>query len=197
MIINTPNTLLRGLFLLGVMVLISACASSSQTIPEGDFRERTQMQEADGVRVTAGVPSARESRQIFGRSLYKKGIQPVWLKVENSRDIPVTFLPVGLDPQYFTPLEVANFGVSDKQSPESLVDTFFLNQSISLIVMPGEELSGFIFTKLDEGTKGFNVDIASVSGFNTFTFFIQVPGLNIDHYATDWQNLTRQIRLST
>ena len=185
---------LRFPALLLCTLLLSACASSPQTastIPEGDFRDRIQTQENEGIRVSAGVPSAKESQKLFGQPLYKRGIQPVWLRIENMRDVPVTFLPVGLDAKYFTPLEVANYGTADKKPPKDLVDQYFLDQSISLIIPPGEELSGFIFSKLDEGTKTFNVDIAGsgVEGFVTFTFFIPVPGLNIDHYSVDWGKL--------
>jgi hypothetical protein len=60
---------------------------------------------------------------------------------------------------------------------------------MDLIVLPGEELSGFIFTRLDEGTKSFNVDVIFRGGFSTFPFFIPVPGLKIDHYKVDWKNL--------
>jgi hypothetical protein len=94
-----------------------------------------------------------------------------------------------LDPQYFSPLEVANIDATQSENPGSLVDDFFIDQSISLIILPGEQLSGFVFSKLDEGTKAFNVDIVGEDDFETFTFFIQVPGLQIDHYAVDWRNL--------
>ena len=173
-------------------LLLTACASSPDAvIPEGDFRERIQIREKGGIEVSAGVPSAKESKELFDQPLYKRGIQPVWLRIENNRDEPVTFLPVGLDAKYYTPLEVANYDSADKKPPMALVNQYFLDQSISLVIPPGEELSGFIFTKLDEGTKAFNVDIAGggAEGFVTFTFFIPVPGLNIDHYSVDWDNL--------
>jgi hypothetical protein len=102
-----------------------------------------------------------------------------------------------LDPQYFTPLEVAHTDLkSNKKNPAKLVDPFFLSKGIgALQVRPGETRSGFIFSKLDEGTKAFNVDIvgasdeAGMADFHTFTFFIPVPGLNIDHYNIDWETL--------
>ncbi len=49
--------------------------------------------------------------------------------------------------------------------------------------------SGFMFTRLDEGTKAFNVDIIGDDWFHTFTFFVPVPGLRADHYNIDWANL--------
>jgi hypothetical protein len=156
---------------------------------QGDFLQRKQTQEGVDIRVSAAVPSAKETRELFGKNLYRRGIQPVWLKIENQKDSAITFLPVGLDPQYFTPLEVANVDAKKDVPTTNLVDEFFLSQSISLVILPGKELSGFIFTKLDEGTKAFNVDIASDDNFETFTFFIPVPGLNIDHYAIDWNAL--------
>ncbi len=73
--------------------------------------------------------------------MYKQGIQPVWLEISNNRETRVSFLPVGLDPQYFTPLEVANNELKDKNKadPASLVDEFFLNQGMgALEVLPGQ-----------------------------------------------------------
>jgi hypothetical protein len=35
--------------------------------------------------------------------MYARGVQPVWLKIENRRDHIVAFLPVDLDSYYFTP----------------------------------------------------------------------------------------------
>jgi hypothetical protein len=159
------------------------------SLAKGSFEERIQVQERDGIRISAGVPSREETRDIFGKNLYKRGIQPVWLGIENQREEAVTFLPVGLDEKYFTPLEVANFDVGEDEPPMALVNRFFLDQSINLVIQPGEEISGFIFSALDEGTKAFNVDITGEDKFLTFTFFIPVPGLNIDHYQVDWGNL--------
>jgi len=188
--------------LAGTLLFVAACSStpSSQvySAPEGDWKARTTSQEKDGIKVSAAVPSAKESKEIFGKPLYKDGIQPVWLEISNNRERKVSFLPVGLDPQYFTPLEVANNDLKDKSKadPASLVDEFFLNQGIgTLEVLPGQTRRGFIFSKLDEGTKAFNVDVVGAGGgtditdFETFTFFIPVPGLNIDHYNVDWKNL--------
>jgi len=193
-VINPNPRLFLRFALLGLacIILLSACAGTPDLfthIPEGDYRERIQVQEANDVRVSAAVPSAKETAEIFGKPLYKRGIQPVWLKIENDRNEAITFLPVGLDPQYYSPLEVANLDATESQRPELMVDEFFMDQSISLVIQPGQELSGFVFSKLDEGTKAFNVDIVGRDSFDTFTFFVQVPGLQIDHYSVDWRNL--------
>ncbi|MEE4173334.1 MAG: LssY C-terminal domain-containing protein [Xanthomonadales bacterium] len=174
------------------MLLLASCAAGPEPVaplPEGDFRERLVVQERDGIRVTAGVPSARETEALFREKLYKQGIQPVWLRIENRRDEIVSFLPVGLDPQYYSPLEVANLEAARSTEPEELLDPFFLEQRMRLYIEPGSSTSGYVFSSLDEGTKSFNVDIVGESHFDTFTFFIPVPGLRIDHYDVDWRNL--------
>jgi hypothetical protein len=186
--------------LTGALLFLAACASAPtpvNSLPEGDWKARAQTQSTDDITVSAAVPSAKETRQLFGKPLYKQGIQPVWLQFNNQTSSPITFLPVGLDPQYFTPLEVANvdFKSTRKGKSAPLIDPFFISQSIgALTIQPGETRSGFIFSKLDEGTKAFNVDVGSSnsaghSDMYTFTFFIPVPGLNIDHYSVDWHGL--------
>jgi hypothetical protein len=176
------------------LVLVVACSSTPQTAPEyeGSYLDRAQSQERDGIRVTAAVPSAAESKAIFGRPLYKRGVQPVWLKIENNRDEFVSFLPVGLDPVYFTPIEAANMDLKDKKKvsdKRSLINEQFFEAGMISNVPAGGQRSGFVFSRLDEGTKAFNVDLIGKSGFTPFTFFIPVPGLRIDHHSVDWENL--------
>lgn len=173
--------------------LLSACASSSQPPPqlEGTYLDRAQTQEKDGIRVTAAVPSAEESKALFGTALYRRNIQPVWLNIENTRDEFVSFLPVGLDPAYYTPIEAANVDATDKQASGSNIqkNQKFFRAGLGGNIEPGGENEGFIFSVLDEGTKAFNVDVISGSAFTTFTFFIPVPGLRVDHHEIDWENL--------
>ncbi len=175
------------------LLFVSACSSTSQTeqVFEGDYRDRAQSQEENGIRVSAGVPSADESKEIFGVPLYRRGVQPVWLEIENNRDEIVQFLPVGLDPAYFTPIEAANLDLKDQKISDkrSLINQQFFKAGMGTIVPPGEQRSGFIFSQLDEGTKAFNVDVIGESGLSTFTFFIPVPGLRLDHRTIDWKNL--------
>ena len=104
------------------------------------------------------------------------------------RDEQLTFLPVGLDPHYYSPLLVANLDVPEGAGSANLVNDFFVNQGVNLLVPPGEELSGFIFTNLDEGTKSFNVDIRGLDFFESFNFLVPVPSRRDQHYYVEWRN---------
>jgi hypothetical protein len=97
----------------------------------------------------------------------------------------------GVDPDYFAPLEVAYMHRSGhSKKAKRKMSSYFHDHAIGLYVAPGTTRSGFVFTHLDEGTKGFNVDlIARDRTGRTFTFFIQVPGLKIDHHEIEFETL--------
>jgi len=89
------------LFLLVLMFsIVIGCASSFQPrAPEKiNFQERSQTRVDGGLRVTAAVLSAKETEAVFGFALYKKGIQPIWLEIENKDDKPTWFLRYSVDP---------------------------------------------------------------------------------------------------
>jgi hypothetical protein len=61
---------------------------------------------------------------------------------------------------------------------------------IGLFIAPGTTRSGFVFTNLDLGTKIFNVDLVGEDNqLTTFTFFIPVPGLRVDHQDVEFEKL--------
>ena len=151
------------------------------------FKERAVTQVEDDIRVTAAVPDKKETRELFGISLYKKRVQPVWIEIENRTDQPIGFLPMGVDADYHTPLEIASLTRSDKKRQEA--EQHLFRNSVNMWIGPGTTRSGFIFTNADEGTKAFNVDLFNDQRTWAFTFFIPVPGLAVDHYDVDFDSI--------
>ena len=91
-----------------ILLALTGCATyNPRPIDAVPFMERAQTQYEKNIRITAAVPSAEESKKLFGVDLYERGVQPIWLKIENQDEEPVYFLPVGLDPDYFSPIEAA------------------------------------------------------------------------------------------
>ena len=90
--------------------LLGACATKTwQHDANGTLlsKSRAQTQVENDLRVTAAVPGEAETETIFGLPLYKRGIQPVWLEIENRSAFPIRYAPVGTDRNYFSPLEVS------------------------------------------------------------------------------------------
>jgi hypothetical protein len=171
------------------IAILSGCAAGfdPKPIDSVPFRERTLTQTEDGLRVSTAVPSATETRDLFGVALYKKGVQPVWIEIENGSGEEVSFMPVAVDTDYHSPIEVAALNRSKKARARA--EQYFFQNGVSLRIGPGEVRSGFVFTNLDEGTKAFNVDVIGDTRSWQFTFFVQVPGLAVDHSEVVFEKL--------
>jgi hypothetical protein len=173
-----------------LLVALSAVAQIPDETNRPEFLERAQSQNKDAVTVTVAVPSADETRELFGAPLYRRNIQPVWLEIANKRNAPIQFLPIAVDPRYFTTIESAFLGAGSAKKADHDMRKFFLDRKIDMHVAPGQNRSGFMFTQLEEGTKAFNVDIfTDDEQIVHFTFFVKVPGLRLDHHDVDWDSL--------
>lgn len=185
--------MLRPRFWIGgaAAFIVAGCASFSPVpIDQVGFLARSQTQQQRAVSVTAAVLSAEESKQVFGVDLYRNEIQPVWLQISNDDSDPMIFMPASLDPEYFTPLEAAAGYRFGSATDITALDRLFAEHGMEIFLPPGETRSGFVFTNLDEGTKGFVVElIGADQEFRRFTYFIEVPGLHVDHRNVNFKAL--------
>lgn len=158
---------------------------------ETPFRERAISQTENGVRVSAAVLSAEETQSVFGLSLYKKGIQPIWLEIENTTAHRIWFAPVSIDRDYFSPLEVAYINhPGHTKTAKQNIDRFFYQHAMNKRIDSKTVRSGFVFTNLDLGTKAFNVEVVGQDKqIWKFTFLIPVAGFEIDYREVDFDNL--------
>jgi len=174
-----------------VAFIVAGCASFSPVpIDQVGFLARSQTQQQRAVSVTAAVPSDEESKQVFSVDLYGNEIQPVWLQITNNDSDPMILLPASLDPEFFTPLEAAAAYRFGSAEDNIALDRLFAEHGMEMFLPPGETRSGFVFTNLDEGTKGFAVELIGANQeFRNFTFFIEVPGLHVDHRNVNFEEL--------
>ena len=157
-IISRPTRLI----LVGICILIlTGCTSyRPYTVDEVPFRVRSQTKYEGNVRITAAIPSAKESHKIFGVHTYRRGVQPIWLEIENNDEEPVWFLPMGLDPDYFSPIEAAFKNHFNYMTPvnDAMNHRFYQERQV-IYIEPHSMKAGFVFTPVDEGTKEFSVDL--------------------------------------
>jgi hypothetical protein len=177
---------------LALLVLLTPWTLAAEDFADASYRpvpppnDRFHQQTERNVRVTTAVPSAQESQAIFGIQLYRNNVQPVWVKIENLGDEPLFFLPIGLDASYYTPVETAARNYFEDLLRNRALDKTMVERSMGLDVAAGETRSGYIFSRVDEGTKSFNVDVfAREAEPYRMTFFVPVPGLRLDHYEVD------------
>ncbi|MEH6583891.1 MAG: hypothetical protein V7754_18295 [Halioglobus sp.] len=186
------NVIRVGLLLLSI-ALLSACASGpyhGAKMDDASFLARAMTQESNNLVVHAAVPTAQESKLLTGLDLHAQGIQPVWLKVENRGQSRARVATWSIDRDYFSPIEVAymNRKKFSNAAYEDLQKWFYQN-GLTRYIPAGESRSGLVFTHLNSGTKGFNLDIFSNKAANSFTFFVPMPGFTADFMQVDFKGL--------
>jgi len=174
-------------------LLLASCGGRAyvyEAIGSADLRARSQSQTEETVRVAAAVPGRDETAAIFGVQLYDKGVQPVWLEVQNNGPEQIRYAPVSTDRFYFSPLEVAythRRGFSTKGRAE--MNRHFDALAMPRYIDPGETRSGFVLTHADHGAKGFNVDLFGPDESYSFTFLMRVPGFVPDYAVVDFDSI--------
>ena len=150
------------------------------------FTERAVTQDDPRARVAVAVLAPAESRRLFGVDAGRRGIQPVFLRIENRSAQPLRLQAVTIDPRYFTPLEAAaanHFSITRRLSafgalgwlffplllfaPLKLITAWLANRRMDAVfhrhgfrlvpIQPGATAEGFVFTTVDLGTKVVHV----------------------------------------
>jgi hypothetical protein len=186
------TAILRGLVAaLGLTFAFAVNAQEMRELFQGKQvpppNDRLHMQQDRNLTIATAVPSAEETREIFGMDLYAKNVQPVWVQVENRGDKSVYLTPMGLDPGYFTPRETASRSRRSAFEPQS--EKLEQQGHTTLWIRANSIQSGYIFSRVDEGTKSFNVDVVGDGEAHMLSFFVPVPGLKLDHYEVDIQGM--------
>jgi LssY C-terminus len=186
----------RALQLLGLLLglaLLSACASRPYQpvdVNSAAFLQRALTQQQDGIVISAAVPTAEETLALTGLDLYKQGIQPVWIKLENKSAAHARLITWSIDSNYFAPIEVAymNKKPYSKDGYEDM-QRWFYEGSLERLVPPGESRSGLVYTNLRRGSKGFNLTVMHSNTALDFTFFLPLPGFTADFMEVDFASL--------
>ena len=172
---------------------LSACATTDFrpfTPADTDFAKRAITRTQRDITVTAGVPTAEEFKSLSGVDVYADGIQPVWISITNNRDEPLRLIYSSIDPDYYSPLEVAWFQRSHvRKRSRADMERWFYENSLQRGIPAGATRSGFVYTHEISGTKGFNVDIHGEAASGHFTFFVPIPGYTPDYKAVDFASL--------
>ncbi|KGE05165.1 LssY C-terminal domain-containing protein [Pseudohaliea rubra] len=157
------------------------------------FMERLATATDGDLTVRTGVPSREEAEAVFGTSLYADRIQPVWIEVQNRGAASWVLLQPGIDPHYFSPLEVAYQRHAGDAETRRAMDWFFYREAFHGPVGPGETVSGFVFSNVNEGAKAIQVDLLADHQVKSFTLVVPVPGLVTDVSQVDLANLYPEI----
>ncbi len=171
---------------LATVAWVAGCASVA--LPPADpqpylARAMAQPVVHDSVEVRVAVLRAEESQASFGLALADKGVQPVWIRIENRSSTGWRLLPAQLDRDYFAAHEVGRmFGGGRAGSP---VDSMLAAREIPLEVAPGATVVGYLYTNRTRGLKLVNIELVRPNRTLRFAFARELPSGNFDFRQVD------------
>lgn len=164
---------------LSIGLLIAGCAGfNPQPHDQVGFADRAVTQTSNRVTISTVALGPREAQAAFGVPMIKRGIQPVWVRVENARDETLYLLPLALDPMYFTPTEAAFINRSWLNAETNAqMDALFQEHGLPVPVEGGTTKEGFLFVPPDLGAKSLNFVYVGPGDVTVARFVVEVPGL--------------------
>lgn len=190
-----PQSFIRsaGLGLLFILLGLggSACVKfKPNPSSSAEFQQRMKTQTQGGLEVSAAVLGKKESKDYFGINLEKKHVQAVYLRVHNKENRSYWLMPISIDPNYYSPNEVAYRHRTGHSGEVQLkMNEFFEAQQMKYNIGPGETKEGFVYTNVDFGSKEFSVDLLSQGELKRFPFIVPIPGLSADYQEVDFDAL--------
>jgi hypothetical protein len=175
-------------------VLAAGCANfQPQPRDEASFERRAQSVTEGKVTVAVTALTEKEAREVLGVDLAGARIQPVWVKVTNREAIGFLIPPIIVDHEYFSAMEAAWQGHGwFSGGTNARIDAHFRALHMPRSVGPGETVSGFVFTNLDEGYKYVSVELigsAGVQQARRFSLLANVPDLDSDYQKFNAEKL--------
>jgi hypothetical protein len=177
--------------LAAVLSFVLGCRTFSPTpIDQVSFKERADTKTEEGVTVSVVVLTDEEAKAVFDSKLYKKKIQPVWVEITNQTEDEMLFMPRSIDPEYFSPLEVAqktSWTWSKKANQEK--KWFYYKNQMPFLIPPGESVSGFVYANRHKGVRWVLVEVFSEHDAVHVEFVHEVPGFRADFHKLEGGDL--------
>jgi hypothetical protein len=140
------------------------------------------------VTVTVAALRPEDSQAVFGLPLAKRGVQPVWVRIENHGPRSWRFMPVFLDRDYFSPHEVA-WMFRAKEAAQAGIRALLADRAIPHTVAPNSVTSGYVYTNQTLGFKIINVELVGDHSHLQFDFAREQPGGRFDFRSLDFSRL--------
>ncbi len=163
---------------IGAMGLAIGQAAAAEAAPFDRALLGTLALQTQGeITVGTSVPGAAEAKAILGMPVIEKGIQPVYVEIENRGAAPLWYMPITTDETYFSPSEVA-YRFHDSLHPErSVADALRAGQLAMPMAIPaGATSSGFVYTHLETGLKFLTFGMLKDGNEIAFRFILPVAG---------------------
>jgi len=175
------------------IVLLSGCSKNKHDPKPFHYNPsftNTQTRTMGDITVTVAVLSDQESEIVFEIPAVSRGVEPVWMKIENKGTVPYMLFPITIDENYYSPHEAARqvrYPLDDASHSE--VMEYFERNEIKHFTNPGETTSGFIYTIADKGIRELAICLIGPNTVKRSYFVFPVPGIKVDFEDIDFEEM--------
>ena len=170
--------------------LLAGCVSSPATAPGHEkplpFQlARVQEQERDGVTVHLVIPTEEEVAAQFGAGFAEHGIQPIWLRITNDSDADLWFLPIAVDPDYYSADEAALVAGAKLPSERAAdLKTGLRQAALPLFHPAGMTSEGYVYASHVRGGRFVDVRLTGQQISARLRFAVLLPTESFDYESS-------------
>lgn len=166
----------------------TAAAALTAEQAQASYLKRASSQAVTRNQVTVSVAALRdnESAAAFDLPMADRGVQPVWVQIENRSALPYWFMPVFLDRDFFSARETAYlFHSGAGHESAAHIERKLTERQIKVHVAPGQTVSGFVYTNLTRGIKLINIELMGARHVLRFDFAREQPDSGFDYQSVN------------
>jgi len=179
--------------------LLAACAAAPPAAParQGALAldlGRVQVQEQDGVTVHVAIPTDDEAARYFGVELATRGMQPIWLRIENRSNVDYWLLPIAIDRDYYSANEAALLAgekLSDKGG--SVPTDVFRTSAMPFFVRAGTTNEGYVYASYARGGRFVDVRLSGHKQTVRLRFAVLLPTQGFDYELSPLRQLYAKV----
>jgi hypothetical protein len=155
---------------------------------------RVQTLTEDGVTVQVAIPTEARAAQSFGVDLAKLGIQPIWLRIENSSDVDYWLLPIAIDRDYYSADEAALVaGARADSSRGAALQQTFRQAALPFFLKAGTVNEGYVYATHTRGGRFVDVRLSGHKRAIRMRFAVLLPTQGFDYELSPLQQLYQQV----
>ncbi len=167
-------------------------AGTERAIPLKLGRVQTLTQ--GGMSVQLAVPDEVEVTRHFGVSLAEHGIQPIWIRVQNSSAVDYWILPIAIDPDYYTADETALIAAGGLDPQAGAGVTEALRQSALPFFLPaGSVNEGYVYASHLRGGRFVDLRFSAPGHGLRMRFAVMLPTQGFDYESSALRQLYERV----
>jgi len=155
-------------------------------------RLRTLQQ--DGVTIHLAIPTEEQAAKFFGVPLANVGIQPIWLRIENTSDHDYWLLPISIDPDYYSADEVALVTLKKVPKDQRLAHAdLFRRNALPFFSRAKSTNEGYVYASYARGGRFVDIRMTGSQQGIRMRFAVMLPTEGFDYERSSLKALYEKV----